>query len=53
MNIYFFIIYGLSLLLSFFAGAWVYHRGQAHSPILPELNLDKKEIERQPEWDQV
>jgi len=52
-EIYLLLTVGLLTLSSFLLGAWVYHKGQTDTPPVPFLNLNKKEPEAEPEWDQI
>jgi hypothetical protein len=48
-----YLVQGITVLCAFFLGAYVYQRGQSDQSIVPQLNLNKKEVDPQPDWDQV
>ena len=52
MDITTFIIQSIITLVAFIMGAFVYHKGTMVKPPL-SLDLNKEEIQRQPEWDQL
>lgn len=52
-DIIYIIIQGCLTLIAFFAGAWVYHRGETRTAPVPSLDLNKQEQEPTHDWDQV